>query len=108
MFHALSVAQSFAVASRPLIASIREADRNLADQLTRAVTNTVLNIAEGNRKDGADRAHRFRIAAGECGEALAAIELAAGLGYVPLDDSAPARTLADRVLAMLWRLRHPR
>ena len=83
MFEALSVAREFIVAVRPLVAQIELRDRNLADQLRRAATSAALNTAEGNRRDGRDRAARFRIAAGECAEAATAVQVAVDWGYVP-------------------------
>jgi four helix bundle protein len=48
----------------------------------RAATSASLNLAEGNRRAGRDRVARFRIASGECGEAVDALRLAVGFGYV--------------------------
>ena len=108
MFEALSVAREFIVAVRPLVAQIELRDKSLADQLRRAATSAALNTAEGGRRDGRDRAARYRIAAGECAEAATAVQVAVDWGYVPTAAAAPALVLADRVRAMLWRLRHPR
>jgi four helix bundle protein len=108
MFEAQTVAREFIVAVRPLVEQIELRDPNLADQLRRAATSAALNTAEGNRRDGRDRASRFRIAAGECAEAATAVQVAAAWGYIPDAAGAPALALADRLCAMLWRLRHPR
>ena len=108
MFEALTIAREFIVAVRPLVEDIELRDRNLADQLRRAATSAALNTAEAGRRDGRDRAARYRIAAGECAEAATAVQVAVDWGYVPAAAAAPALALADRVGAMLWRLRHPR
>ena len=108
MFEAQTIAQSFIVAVRPLVVAVELVDRNLADQLRRAATSAALNTAEGNRRDGRDRASRFRIAAGECAEAVAAIQIAVAWGYVTDDAATAALGFADRLCAMLWRLRNPR
>ena len=108
MFEALSVAREFIVAVRPLVEQIELRDKSLADQLRRAATSAALNTAEGGRRDGRDRVARYRIAAGECAEAATAVQVAVDWGYVPTTAAAPALALADRVGAMLWRLRHPR
>ena len=108
MFEALTIAREFIVAVRPLVAQIELRDKNLADQLRRAATSAALNTAEGNRRDGRDRAARFRIAAGECAEAATAVQVAVDWGYVPAAAATAALALADRLCAMLWRLRHPR
>ena len=95
-------------ALRPLCEQVARQGADLADQLRRAATSAALNTAEGNRRDGRDRAARFRIAAGECAEAATAVQVAVDWGYVPGAASTAALALADRLCAMLWRLRHPR
>ena len=108
MFQAQIIAQEFIVAVRPLVEAIELRDRNLADQLRRAATSAALNLAEGSRRDGRDRASRYRIAAGECTEAVAALRIAVAWGYIGDDAGAVALGFADRLCAMLWRLRNPR
>ena len=108
MFQAQIIAQEFIVAVRPLVLAIELSDRNLADQLRRAATSAALNVAEGNRRDGRDRAARFRIASGECAEAVAALHIAVAWAYVADESIAAPLALADRLCAVLWRLRHPR
>ncbi len=108
MFVAQSIALEFIAAVGPLVADIELRDTNLAQQLRRAATSAALNTAEGNRRDGRDRASRFRIAAGEAAEAAAALNVAVAWGHVPANAAAPALVLADRLCAVLWRLRHPR
>ena len=108
MFEALSVAREFIVAVRPLVEQIELRDRNLADQLRRAATSAALNTAEGGRREGRDRAARYRVAAGECAEAATAVQVATAWGYVPAAAGTAALALADRLGAVLWRLRHPR
>ncbi len=108
MFHAQTIAHEFVAAVRPVIAAVRPQDGNLADQLKRASTSASLNLAEGNRRAGRDRVARFRIASGECGEAVDALRLAVGFGYVADGAIADALGLGDRLCAMLWRLTHPR
>ncbi len=108
MFHAQTIAHEFIAAVRPVVLAIELRDRSLADQLRRAATSAALNLAEGNRRDGRDRAARFRIASGECAEAVAALRVAVAWRYVADEAIVDAVGLADRLGAMLWRLRHPR
>ena len=91
---------------RPVLGELLKSDRSLADQLRRAASSVVLNIAEGNRRTGKDRLHFFRIAAGSAAEARAALEVARAWGMVGAAPVAEAEL--DRVLAMLWRLTHRR
>ena len=107
-FHVYEVAKELARACRPLIERIARSDRSLADQARRASASAMLNIREGNRRTGRDRAQLFRIAAGSADELVGALEVAEVMGYLSLADIAAPLALADRVLAMLYRLVHPR
>jgi four helix bundle protein len=93
---------------RPLVESVRLSDASLADQLRRAASSVLLNIAEGNRRSGADRTRMFRIAAGSAAEVGAALEVASAWGYVTDAALVEVRPLLDRQLALLWGLTHRR
>ena len=105
-FHVYGAALALVSALRPVLAQMKTQDRALADQLRRAASSVVLNIAEGNQRVGQDRLQFFRIAAGSAAEVKAALEVARVWGH--LDASPAADAELDRVLAMLWRLTHPR
>ncbi len=89
-----------------MLERLKRDDRALADQLRRAASSVALNLAEGNRRTGQDRVQFFRIAAGSAAEVRAALEVGRAWGSVA--GSEPAEVELDRVLAMLWRLTHPR
>jgi len=101
-FDALRVAVEFVAAVGPVVAQVRRRDRSLADQLARAAQSTALNLAEGRRRVGKDRAHFFRIAGGSNDEARTALQIAEAWGYV-VHDRVVAE-LSDRLAAMTWRL----
>ena len=105
-FHVYGAALGLVSGLRPVLEQLKAADRALADQLRRAASSVVLNIAEGNRRAGRDRLQFFRIAAGSAAEVRAALEVARAWGMVGAAPEAEAEL--DRVLAMLWRLTHPR
>jgi len=107
-FHVYEVAKELARAVRGLIERIERRDRPLADQARRAIQSVILNVREGNRRAGRDRLHSFRIAAGSADELAGALDVAEVMGYLGRDDIAAPLVLADRVLAMLYRLVHPR
>ncbi len=91
-------------ALRDVLPRIKRSDRNLADQLARAATSVVLNIAEGDAvKDGNQRA-RFGTAAGSASESLAAVRVAIAWGYIGPSDADPAVSLLRRIMAGLRKL----
>ena len=57
---------------------------------------------------GRDRFHLYRVAAGSAAEVRTALALAANWGYIAQPQAAPAHALLDRVVAILWRLTHPK
>jgi four helix bundle protein len=105
-FHVYGAALGLVSALRPVLDQLKTQDRGLADQLRRAGSSVVLNIAEGNRRAGQDRLQFFRIAAGSAAEVRAAMEVARAWGHIDASPAADAEL--DRVLAMLWRLTHRR
>jgi four helix bundle protein len=89
---------------RPLVARIRHRDRDLGEQLRRALSSSALNIAEGNRSQGGHRLARFSTAAGSNAESRAALRVAVAWGYVDANEIESGDALLDRVAAMLHGL----
>lgn len=89
---------------RPLVERIRRRDRNLADQLKRASSSVVLNLAEAAYNNGGHRRARFESARGSANEVRAALMLAAAWGYITDAQASEVDALYDRVLAMTYRL----
>ena len=106
-FHVYEVAKELARAAGPLIERVNRKDRPLADQARRAIQSVIVNVREGNRRVGRDRFHSFRIAAGSADELVGALDVAEVFGYLAPSDIAASLALADRVLAMLYRLANP-
>jgi four helix bundle protein len=106
-FHAAEVALEIIRSVRGVLGAIRKEDGGLAEQARRAASSVALNVEEGNRREGRDRRHLWRIAAGSAAELRSALQQAEAWGYVaPAALEAPL-ALIDRELAMLWRLTHP-
>ena len=95
---AYHVAMELFIGVEEFAAALPRGHADLKDQVRRAAAAVVRNIAEGaNRESSRDKAARFSIALGECGECAAALHMAAEIGLRP---SLRLRRLADRVAAM--------
>ena len=70
-----------------------------------AITVVPGHMGEARRRIGRDRAHLFRVVEGSVDETRIHLRTAEAMGYLALDDIAPALALADRVIAMVWRLK---
>ncbi len=92
-------------ALRPVIGRIERRDKDLARQLHRAASSVTLNLAEGNHSDPGNRRARFFTAAGSAKETQAALQVAVAWGYA---DSTQTVDLADRVVALTYRLANRR
>ena len=71
-----------------VLPQIARRDRNLEDQLRRAATSVLLNIAEGSGSRGGNRTLRYCTALGSARESQACLHAARALRYVPAVDSA--------------------
>ena len=92
----------------PLVGRIRRHDRSLAQQLTRAASSIVLNIAEAEYSDPGNRRARLFTAAGSANESRAALRVAIAWGYVGEPAARQSLASLDRVVGMLWGLTHGR
>jgi len=88
------------------LAVIAQKDPDLARQLRRAAASVALNLSEGRRRQGRNREHLYRVAAGSADEVVAALRVAEAFRIVNLAAIAPVLRHCDRVLAITWRLTH--
>jgi four helix bundle protein len=102
MLIAYDVALDLVRALRPVVAQLRGHSPEAADQVERAASSIVLNLAEGCRRRGRDPRRFFDMAHGSAGEIRGALDLADAWGWQI--DSAQARALLDRELSLLWGL----
>lgn len=77
-----------------------------ASQLCTAATSVTLNLSEGQRSGGGNQRRHYELAHGSANEVKGALAVAEAWGW--LDDPSRARAILDRLLALLWRLTHPR
>ena len=107
-FVALERALEAVEVATPVFEAVPPAHRDLAEQGSRSLTSVALNLAEGWGRRGRAKLHHYDVARGEADETTATLRilLAARAG----DPAAIARAIAllDEVLAMTWRLLHPR
>ena len=89
---------------RPLVPRIKQKDRSLADQITRAASSIALNIGEAELSDPGNKRARFFSAAGSAGETLTAVKVAIAWGYFRKDEGDVAVARLRRIIAILWRL----
>jgi len=102
MLVAYEVALDLIRALRPVVAQLRTYSPDAADQVERAATSIVLNLAEGDRRNGRDPRRFFDMAHGSAGEIRGALDVADAWGWQI--ESARARALLDRELGLLWGL----
>ena len=107
-FDAYEVSLELVDVLEPVVAVIKRHDRDLERQLRRAASKIPAQVREGARRTGGDRDYLFRTAAGSADEVRGHLETAVRWKYVSREMIAPADALADRVVAMLYRLTHPR
>ena len=89
---------------RDVVAKVAKHDASLAGPIRRAAASAPLNRREGYRRVGRDRQHHFRIAAGSADEVVASLRVAEAWGRRDAADIGAPLELADRVLAMCWRM----
>jgi four helix bundle protein len=102
MLIAYDVALDLIRALRPLVARLRTYSPEAADQVERAASSIVYNLAEGSRRNGRDPRRFYDMAHGSAGEIRGALDVADAWGWQI--DSAHARALLDRELGLLWGL----
>ncbi|MBI3205982.1 MAG: four helix bundle protein [Myxococcales bacterium] len=88
---------------RSLIAQIERRDSDLTRQLRRCASSIPLNTAEGMYSRGKNRQARYHSALGSAREALACLEVACALGYLPALDPALVAKL-NRIIGTFVRL----
>ena len=87
----------------PIIKLIATHDRNLADQLRRAVTSVALNLAESDGQAGGHRKQRRLTALGSAREVAACLEIGAALAYAePVSGAVNGRL--DHIIGTLVNL----
>ena len=105
-FDALEVSLEAIHSLRVPLARIRSRNSKLHDQIERAASSVPMNLAEGRRRNGKDRIHLWRVAAGSADEIRTALRVALAFGYVQKKEVEQTVALLDRVLAMIWRMTH--
>ena len=88
----------------PVLPRIKQRDKSLADQLTRAASSIALNIGEAELSDPGNRRARFFTAAGSANETLMALRVAVAWSYIGPEQAGAGMVLLKRIVAILWKL----
>jgi four helix bundle protein len=102
MLTAYTVALDLIRALRPVVAQLRKHSPDAADQVERAASSIVYNIAEGSRRSGRDPKRFYDMAHGSAGEIRGALDVADAWGWQV--DTEQARALLDREIGLLFGL----
>ena len=102
MLAAYTIGLELIRALRPVVAQLRAISPDVADQIERAASSVVYNIAEGSRRNGRDPRRFYDMAHGSAGEIRGALDVADAWGWQV--DSAQARAILDRELGLLFGL----
>jgi four helix bundle protein len=102
MLIAYTVALDLIRALRPVVVQLRKHSPEAADQVERAASSIVYNLAEGSRRNGRDPKRFFDMAHGSAGEIRGALDVADAWGW-PID-SEHARAILDHELRLLFGL----
>src|SRR4051812_24261154 len=95
------LALDFLVLANDVIEELPRGRSHLADQLTRASTSIVLNIAEGSGKFSAGDKRRYYLSAsGSATECAAILDVCLRLKLMPFDRHTKGKTDLDRVVGM--------
>ena len=105
-FIALEVALLIIESLRRVVTLVRRHDAKVAQQIVSAASSIAANLGEAGGRQGKDRLHFFRIAAGSTQETQVHLRVALAWGWVESADIETPLALIDRELALLWRLTH--
>jgi four helix bundle protein len=105
-FVALELAIEIVAGLRDVVGLIRKHDIDVAKQIVRSASSIAANLAEAGGRQGKDRLHHFRIAAGSTHETVAHLRVAMAWGWIQQRDIDVVLGLLQREQAILWRLTH--
>jgi four helix bundle protein len=105
-FVALELSLEIIKELRDVVGVIRTRDVGLAQQIVRSASSVAANLGEAGGRQGKDRSHFFRIAAGSAYETRVHLRVAIAWGWLQPRDVETVLGSIDRELAILWRLTH--
>ena len=99
------VALGFLVLADEVVQSLPRGRSHLADQLARASTSTVLNIAEGTGKfSKPDKRRYYLSASGSATESAAIFDVCLRLKLIEIQPHETGKGLLERIVSMLVKL----
>ena len=98
-------ALDFMVVAEEVIQGLPRGRGHLSDQLTRAATSIVLNIAEGTGKASiADKRRYYLSARGSAAESAAILDVCTRLSLLAPPDCRAGKEILERIVSMLIKL----
>ena len=103
-FQALELSIELIGTVQPLMARLKQRDKSLVDQISRAASSVALNLGEAEMSDPGNRKARLFSAAGSANETLTALRVAVGWRHLSEAQQAPSALLLRRISAILWKM----
>lgn len=89
-----------------ILSSLPRGNSYIEDQLKRALSSAILNLAEGNGRTSIRERNRFfDISLASISETSAAIDIIAAYGYITPKDEMDIKGLLERSYAMIYKLK---
>jgi len=91
-----------------LARKVRKHDPDLARQMMRASTSTMLNAVEGWHSQGGNKVARYHSSLASSRETVGCLDISVGCGYLSAAEVAEDLVRLDEIAAVMWKLARAR